>query len=113
MLRVAFVLVVLAVAGPVQAQSLFTEKGDRAVEASVGWSVGPASNGVETILGMSLDGRTDVGVWISRYTLDFGGGFKTSFMEFNDRWFMKFTAEERSFRRETYRSARIAIVGRL
>lgn len=207
MLRVAFVLVVLAAAVPVQAQSLFTEKGDRAVEASVGWSVGPASNGVETILGMSLDGRTDVGIWISRYTLDFGGGFKTSFLEYapyvkyfgiqeedgapvslsldaqlfigdydpgesgryiqlgptiykafrlndrlsmypfagfayvaesytfggeteraqyltrdfgidfttpvNDRWFMKFTAEERSFRRETYRAARIALVGRL
>jgi hypothetical protein len=208
MRRVSFVLLLaLAVAAPVQAQSLFIEKGERGVEAGVGWSVGPFSTGVETILGMSLDGRTDVGIWISRYTLDLGA-FDTSFTEYapyvkffaiqeedgapiglsldaqlfignydqgdsgrylqlgptiykafrlndrislhpfagfkfvtesyrfgggptetaqyltrefglhfttpiNDRWFFRATADERSFRRETYRAARVAVVGRL
>lgn len=208
MLRIAFLLILLAAAAPAGAQSLFIEQGSRGAEASLGWSTGPASHGVEAILGVSLDGRTDVGFWISRYTLDLGDGDESSFREFapyvkffaiqeedgapvglslnaqlflgdyasgdsgrylqlgptiykafrlnrrfsmypfagfafvaesyqsgdgpteharylsrdfgihfttpiDDRWFLKLTAEERSFRRETYRSARIALVGRL
>jgi hypothetical protein len=208
MRRVLLVLIVaITAAVPAGAQSLWIEKGERGAEAGVGWSVGPFSNGVETIFGMSLDGRTDVGIWISRYTVDLGA-FDSSFTEYapyvkyfaiqeedgapvglsldaqlfigrfdpgdsgrylqlgptiyksfrlndrlslypfagfkfvtesytfgggptetaqyltrefglhfttpiNDRWFFRATADERSFRRETYRAARVAVVGRL
>jgi hypothetical protein len=207
MRRVLFVLLgVLVVAVPARGQSLWIEKGDRGVEVSAGWSVGPDANGLETIFGMSLDGRTDVGIGLSRYTLDLGA-FKSSWTEYapyvkffavqeedgapvslsldaqlfvgnydgddsgrylelgptvykalrvndrfaiypfagfrfvaesytfggfnetarylardfglhfttpvNDRWFVRGTIEESSFRRETYRAARIALVGRL
>lgn len=198
----------LAAAVPGQAQSLFVEQGYRGAEAGIGWSVGPSSTGVEAIFGVSVDGRTDVGIWISRYTVDLGGGLEASWREyapyvkyfaveeengaplslsldaqlfladyatddsgryiqlgptvykafrmtdrlslypfagfkfvaesysfgggdsetaqyltrefglhftspFTDRWFVKGTIDERSFRRETYRAARIAVVGRL
>lgn len=201
--------VLAAGAVPAQGQSLFIEQGFRGGEAGIGWSTGPSSDGVEGIFGVSVDGRTDVGFWISRHTVDLGGGNELSFREFapfvkffaieeengapvslsldaqivfagyedegdsgrclqagptvyktfrinnrlsihpfagfkfvsesyefgsgpsetdryltrdfglhfttpiDERWFVKTTAEERSFRRETYRSVRVAVVGRL
>lgn len=63
------------------AQSLFILQGDRAAEGSVGWSVGPFSNGIETHGSASLDGRWDVGFGFNRYTADFGGPEDTTFTE--------------------------------
>jgi hypothetical protein len=208
MLRAFVLLLTIGIAVPASAQSLFTDRGSRAVEGSVGWSVGPSSNGVETHISVSLDGRTDVGLGISRYTLTFDDGSKSSFNEYapftriflveeesgaplslslgaqlfvgdygpgdsgkyvqagptiykafklsdrftvypfagfafvaesyrfgggptenaqyltrefglhvltpvNDRWLVRMSVVEQSFRRETYRGARIALIGRL
>jgi hypothetical protein len=63
-------------------QSLYLSDGERAVEASVGWSVGPSSNGVETFVSAGFDGRLDVGVGISRYTYTFDDGFESTFKEY-------------------------------
>lgn len=82
MFRVCVLLLTIAAAAPAGAQSLFTDRGNRAVEGNVGWSVGPSSNGLETLFAVSLDGRTDVGLGISRYTLTFDDGSKTSFREY-------------------------------
>lgn len=74
-MRVVFAaLTFLAVtASPGLAQSLFIVQGERAAEGSVGWSVGPFSNGLETHGGVSLDGRWDVGFGLNRYWVDLGG----------------------------------------
>jgi hypothetical protein len=56
---------------PAYGQSLHLKEGERGVEASAGWSVGPASNGLETHVAVSVNGRVDVGTGISRYTLSF------------------------------------------
>lgn len=64
------------------AQSLYLERGQRGVEASAGWSVGPSSNGVETFASAGFDGRVDVGIAISRYTVTFDDGSKSSFSEY-------------------------------
>lgn len=206
MIRAIVSLVCVLLAGPAAAQSLFVEQGYRGGEAGIGWAVGPSSTGVEGIFGVSVDGRTDVGIWINRYDIDLGGGNNLSFRELapfvkffaieeengapvsvsldaqlffadydnddsgrylqagptvyktfrlhdrlsfhpfagfkfvsesytpdggdsvserylardfglifttpiDERWMLKATAEERSFRRETYRSVRIALVG--
>jgi hypothetical protein len=206
MIRAVVGLVCILTAGPAAAQSLFVEQGYRGAEAGLGWAVGPSSTGIEGIFGVSVDGRTDVGIWINSYDIDLGGGSELSFRELapfvrffaieeengspvsvsldaqlffadydnddsgrylqagptvykafrlndrlslypfagfkfvsesytpdggdsvserylardfglivtspiNDRWSVKGTAEERSFRRETYRSVRIAVVG--
>ena len=58
-------------------------QGERAVDGSVGWSVGPFSNGVETQVGGSLDGRWDVGFGFNRYSADFGGEDDTTFTEWS------------------------------
>jgi hypothetical protein len=63
------------------AQSLFILQGERAAEGSVGWSVGPFSNGIETHAGASLDGRWDVGFGFNRYSVDFGGPDDTTLTE--------------------------------
>ena len=63
------------------AQSLFILQGERAAEGSLGWSVGPFSNGIETHVGASLDGRWDVGFGLNRYAADFGGDDDTVFTE--------------------------------
>jgi hypothetical protein len=68
----AFLLMVVGGA-PAAGQSLFIAQGERAVEGSVGWSVGPFSNGIETQGAVSLDGRWDVGFGFNRYSADFGG----------------------------------------
>src|SRR5688500_18695044 len=68
-------------AGTASAQSLFILQGERAAEGSVGWSVGPFSNGVETHGAASLDGRWDVGFGFNRYSADLGGADDTTFTE--------------------------------
>jgi hypothetical protein len=62
-------------------QSLFILQGERAAEGSVGWSVGPFSDGIETHGAVSLDGRWDVGVGFNRYAADLGGEDDSIFTE--------------------------------
>ena len=71
----------LLIAESVSAQSLFILQGERAGEASGGWSVGPFSNGIEIHAGASLDGRWDVGFGFNRYKVDFGGADDTTLTE--------------------------------
>jgi hypothetical protein len=72
--RTVFALLAsIVAAAPAGAQSLFISQGERAAEGSVGWSVGPFSNGVETQAAVSLGGRWDVGFGFNRYAADFGG----------------------------------------
>jgi hypothetical protein len=68
--------------GNAWSQSLYLDEGKRGVEASVGWSVGPSSKGVETFVSASPNGRVDVGVGISRYTFTFDDGSKSSYTEY-------------------------------
>jgi hypothetical protein len=77
---VAFVSIMLCAASA-SGQSLFILQGERAAEGSVGWSVGPFSNGVEIHAGASLDGRWDVGFGFNRYSVDFGGSDDTTLTE--------------------------------
>lgn len=72
----------LVMAAPAAAQSLYVPAGERGVEVSAGWSVGPSSNGIETHAGVSLDGRWDVGVSFNRYTIDFEDGSDSTFNEY-------------------------------
>ena len=74
---------VFSTAAPATTQSLFIGQGDRAVEGSIGWSVGPFSNGIETQVAGSLDGRWDVGFAFNRYVADLGGDDDTSFTEWS------------------------------
>jgi hypothetical protein len=69
--------------GTASAQSLFIGRGERAVEGSVAWSVGPFSNGVETHGAVSLDGRWDVGFGVNWYVADFGGADDTTLIEWS------------------------------
>jgi hypothetical protein len=73
--------VTLLTAGSAHAQSLFILQGEHAAEGSVGWSVGPFSNGIEMHGGASLDGRWDVGFGVNRYSVDLGGDDDTSLTE--------------------------------
>lgn len=75
--------VLLLIAERATAQSLFVLQGDRAAEGSIGWSVGPFSNGVEIHGGGSLDGRWDVGFAVNRYRVDLGGADDTTFTEWS------------------------------
>lgn len=79
MLLVAGIHVLIAQGA--QAQSLFILQGERAAEGSIGWSVGPFSNGVEIHGGASLDGRWDVGFGVNRYSVDLGGDDDTILTE--------------------------------
>jgi hypothetical protein len=63
-------------------QSLYLDEGQRGVEASAGWSVGPSSNGLETFVSGSPNGRVDVGVGISRYTFTFDDDSKSTYKEY-------------------------------
>src|SRR5690606_5090471 len=73
----------LATAVPASAQSLFIATGERAVEVNGGWSVGsPSSEGAEGQVGISLDGRWDVGIGFGRYTYDFDDGSDVTFNEY-------------------------------
>ena len=66
---------------PLHGRSLYLKNGERAGEGSVGWSVGPSSHGTEVSVGASLDGRTDVGLTIARYTYTFDDRSKSTFDE--------------------------------
>jgi hypothetical protein len=72
----------LALAQSAAAQSLYLEPGQRALEATVGWSVGPSSDGVETTVSFAFDGRVDAGIAFNRYDLDFGDGSGATFREY-------------------------------
>jgi hypothetical protein len=75
-------LLSMALAGPAAAQSLFVERNVRAIDAAVGWSYGPFSDGLETSFGVGFDGRLDLGIGINRYTYDFDDGTSSTFREF-------------------------------
>jgi hypothetical protein len=79
---VAFALTLIACV-PASGQSLFILQGERAAEGSVGWSVGPFSDGVETHVAVSIDGRWDIGFGFNRYAADFGGGADSVFTEWS------------------------------
>ena len=85
MSKLVFVALAALLSVPLSAsaQSLFIMQGERAVDASAGWSVGPFSNGVETQIAGSLDGRWDVGFGFNRYSADLGGDDDTSFTEWS------------------------------
>jgi hypothetical protein len=82
-MRVCGLLLVLSMsAAPAAAQSLYLHKGERAVEATGGWSVGPSSNGEELVASVGLDGRVDAGIGIARYTYSFDDGTTSTFKEY-------------------------------
>ena len=72
----------VAAAAPSASQSLYVPLGERAVEVSAGWSVGPSSNGLETHVSMSLDGRWDAGIAFNRYNVNFDDGSDSTFNEY-------------------------------
>jgi len=72
---------ILAMAGPASAQSLYLGKGEKAVEGSIAWSVGPSSNGTEGLVSAGF-GRVDVGLQIARYTYSFDDGSDSVFNEY-------------------------------
>jgi hypothetical protein len=82
-MRVLSVMMILSTlaAAPAAAQSLYLDKGERAVEGDAGWSTGPSSTGAE-FLGSVGFGRVDVGLGIARYTYTFDDGSKSSFTEY-------------------------------
>ena len=61
-------------AAPAAAQSLYLDKGEKAVEGYAGWSTGPSSTGAEFLGSVALDGRFDVGLGIAHYTYTFSDG---------------------------------------
>lgn len=79
----AVVAAILIGAHDAHAQSLFIADGERAVEGSAGWSVGPSSDGLEVLGAVSLDGRWDVGIGVNRYSFDVPGGSDQTFSEWS------------------------------
>ena len=82
-MRVLISAVIPVLALTASAQSLFILRGERAVDVSVGWSVGPVSDGIETHASVSLGGRWDVAVGFARYLADFGGDEGTRVTEWS------------------------------
>lgn len=82
MKRAALFCALLASAAPAFAQSLHLKDGQRAIEATTGWSVGPSSDGLESYTSVSLRGRVDLGIGISRYTYTFDDGSTSTFNEY-------------------------------
>jgi hypothetical protein len=80
-MRVLAAALLTLVASSASAQSLFILQGERAVEGSLAWSVGPFSNGVETHGSVSIGGRWDVGFGFNQYQVDFGGADDTTLTE--------------------------------
>jgi hypothetical protein len=74
-------MVLVCAAAPAAAQSLYLDKGEKAVEGDAGWSTGPSSTGAE-FLGSVGFGRVDVGVSIAHYTFTFDDGSTSSFTEY-------------------------------
>jgi hypothetical protein len=81
--RLLVIALSLCAASPAAAQSLFIAQGERAVEGSAGWSVGPFSNGLELHGAVSPDGRWDIGLGFDLYSADFGGEDDTTFTEWS------------------------------
>jgi hypothetical protein len=82
-MRVCGLILVLSMsAAPAAAQSLYLQKGEHAVEATGGWSVGPFSTGAEFVASAAVDGRVDAGIGIARYTYTFDDGSTSSFNEY-------------------------------
>jgi len=67
---------------PVSGQSLYLGGGQRAIEVSGAWSVGPSSRGGEALASVGLDGRWDIGLRFGRYTLTFDDGSTSTFDEY-------------------------------
>jgi hypothetical protein len=81
-MRVSVIFLLLLSAAPAAAQSLYLDKGEKAVEGYAGWSTGPSSTGAEFLGSVALDGRFDLGVGIARYTYTFSDGSTSSFTEY-------------------------------
>jgi len=82
-MRVLSVVLILCLhALPAAAQSLYLDKGEKAVEGDAGWSTGPSSTGAEFLGSASLNGRIDVGLGIAHYTYTFSDGSTSSFTEY-------------------------------
>ena len=77
------VLMLGLAAAPAAAQSLYLDKGGKAVEADAGWSTGPSSTGAEFLGSASLNGQVDVGLGIAHYTYTFSDGSTSSFTEYS------------------------------
>ena len=73
---------VLSIARPASAQSLYLKKGEKAVEGSIAWSVGPFSNGEEGAVSAGFDGKVDVGLSVARFTYTFDEGSESTFNEY-------------------------------
>ena len=81
-MRTVVLCCVLALgAWPASAQSLFLKDGQRAVVAGAGWSVGPSSSGVESVVGAAV-GRTEFGVGLNRYTFTADDGSESPWNEY-------------------------------
>jgi hypothetical protein len=89
-------LVGAGVAAPAPAQAVFKAQGVRAIEGSIAWSVGPFSNGIETHVAGSLDGRWDIGFGYNRFAADFGGEDDTTLNEWTPfaRYFLYKEADD-------------------
>jgi hypothetical protein len=81
-MRIVCLLCALLTGAPAYAQSLYLNEGERAMEAGAAWSVGPSSNGVEFLVGVSPSSRVDLGLMIARYTYTFDDGSKSTFKEY-------------------------------
>lgn len=75
-------IISLACCARADAQSLYLDHGQRAIEVAGGWSAGPASTGFELTAGASIDGRTDLGITFARYTYTFDDGSESRFREY-------------------------------
>ena len=75
-------LLVVSLAAPLHAQSLYLNPGQHAVEGGVAWSVGPSSTGVEFLASANVTDRVDVGLVIARYTFTFEDDSTSTFNEY-------------------------------
>jgi len=75
-------LVLCAAAAPAPAQSLYLDRGERAVEGYAGWSTGPSSTGAEFLGSVGFDCRFDAGVGLARYKYTFSDGSTSTFKEY-------------------------------
>jgi len=83
-MRIVWLLLISStlMAAPLQAQSLYLNEGEHAVEGGAAWSVGPFSNGVEFLGGANVTSRIDVGLMVARYTYTFDDGSDSTFFEY-------------------------------
>jgi hypothetical protein len=86
---IAAMVLVLGAGAQAAAQSLHLPAGTNGIELGAGWSVGPASNGIETFIGGSIGGKVDLGVQLSHYEATFDDGFTSHWEDYAPlvRWF--------------------------